>query len=146
MAVRVKLKIRTRKGEVGRESISSGLVNSGFESDVPEIILPLALASNLGLYPKLPAGTSIEKYEVAGGGRLDSYSVKDGVEVQVLTDDKVSNPVVTTCIIMAGEKEVLIGDKLISKFAIVIEDAGEGIWHFRGESNRRKSEPPQYWG
>ena len=88
MAVRVRLKIRTCKGEIGREAISSGLVNSGFESDIPEIILPLGLASNLGLYPKLPVGTSIERYEVAGGGRLDSYSVKDGVEVQVLTNDK----------------------------------------------------------
>ena len=145
MAVRVKLKIKALKGETSRELLSSVLVNSAFESDTPEIILPLALASSLGLYPKLPEGTTVERYEVAGGGSLDSYLIRDGVEVQVVTEDRVSDPTIINCAIISGEKEVLMSDKLISKCAIVIKDAGEGIWYFGDESIKRRSEPPQYW-
>ena len=44
MGVRVKLKIKLNNIEVQ----TSGLVNSGYESDEPEIHIPLALAKKFG--------------------------------------------------------------------------------------------------
>lgn len=45
MAVRVRLRI----GSGNREALFSALVNSGFEADEPQLILPYRLAEVLGL-------------------------------------------------------------------------------------------------
>mgnify|MGYP000701642243 CR=1 FL=1 len=45
MVVRVKLKIKSKKGEV----ITKALINSGYESEEPEILVPVNIARNLGL-------------------------------------------------------------------------------------------------
>ncbi len=47
MGVRVRLRLVGRKAEV----VTSALVNSGFESDDPEVILPPPVAELLGLEP-----------------------------------------------------------------------------------------------
>ena len=48
-------------------------------------------------------------------------------------------------IIIEGEREVLMSDKLISSLGIVIEDAGKGLWRFKGENKIRKSSPRKIW-
>ncbi|MEM3045446.1 MAG: hypothetical protein QXV77_08185 [Candidatus Bathyarchaeia archaeon] len=45
MAVRVKLRV---KGKV-REAVASTLINSGFEAEEPQLIIPLKLAESLEL-------------------------------------------------------------------------------------------------
>lgn len=48
MGVRVSLKLR-----VGRREVTlSALVNSGFESDSPDIAIPVNTARELGLWPQ----------------------------------------------------------------------------------------------
>ena len=49
MALRVRLRLRVR----GREGFvdASALVNTGFETEAPQLLLPLRLASVLGLWP-----------------------------------------------------------------------------------------------
>ncbi len=47
MAVRVKLKIKALK--TGREALTSALVNSGFEAETPQLLIPRRLALELGL-------------------------------------------------------------------------------------------------
>ena len=59
MGVRVKLKIKLNNIEVQ----TSGLVNSGYESDEPEIHIPLALAKKFGF--SMEKMTS-QKYRVVG--------------------------------------------------------------------------------
>ena len=63
MAVRVRLRIR--KG--GREVTTSALVNTGFEADEPQLVVPLRLAEELQL---LSGGASIEDFSTAGGGLI----------------------------------------------------------------------------
>lgn len=46
MAVRVRLRLRTGAGEV----LSAALVNSGFEADTPQLVVPIALARRLDLW------------------------------------------------------------------------------------------------
>jgi len=62
LAVRVKLRLKL-KGK-GKEAVVSTLVNSGFEAEEPQLIIPLKLAEDLEL-------TS------AGGGRVSRYRVED---------------------------------------------------------------------
>ena len=52
MAVRVRLRIRARHG--GGEVETSALVNSGYEADSPQLLIPRPLAARLGLWPPPP--------------------------------------------------------------------------------------------
>ena len=50
MAVRVKLRIRARGSGRGVETIA--LVNSGFETTTPQLLIPRRLAEELGIRPR----------------------------------------------------------------------------------------------
>jgi hypothetical protein len=75
------------------------------------------------------------------------HKIKQGIKLQVLTDDKESPMVVCDTAISEYEDEVLLSDQLISALTIVIEDAGKGIWRFRDDpsSIARRSEKPEIW-
>jgi hypothetical protein len=137
MAVRIKVRIKSNKKEI--ETVA--LINSGFETEEPEIALPKNLAQRLGLWPTFPEGTTIEKYEVAGGEKFDFYFIKHGVVVETIPKGRAT---LTNAVIM-GEREVLIGDKLASAQRIVMVDIGKGLWRFKGEKRNRRSLPPEYW-
>jgi predicted aspartyl protease len=47
MGVRVKIRVKLNREEVE----AAALVNTGFETEQPEILLPVKLAERLGLYP-----------------------------------------------------------------------------------------------
>ena len=70
MAVRVRLRIR--KSE--REVTTSALVNTGFEADEPQLVMPLPLAEELQL---LSGRASIEDFSTAGGGLVSGYRVEE---------------------------------------------------------------------
>lgn len=68
---RVKLRLKTLKGESGKKSIeASALLNAAYESIEPEIIIPTSLAESIGLWPRLPKGTTIETYKLVGNREL----------------------------------------------------------------------------
>jgi len=48
-------------------------LNVGFESAGPEVVIPVVLAERLGLWPKLPEGTEVESYEIAGNRKVRTY-------------------------------------------------------------------------
>ena len=60
MAVRVKAKIRNKLNNKEIESVV--LLNAGYETAEPEIILPVKAAESLGLWPSLPEGSHFESY------------------------------------------------------------------------------------
>ena len=66
MVVRVKIRLKALKGKKGKMVDTIALLNAGFESEEPEIVIPIRVAERLGLWPKLPEDTEIESYEVAG--------------------------------------------------------------------------------
>ncbi len=61
MGVRVRIEFR------GRSTETIPLVNTGFEGDVPEVLVPLHIAGRLGVWPRLPEGALIETYRSASG-------------------------------------------------------------------------------
>jgi len=139
MGVRVKLRIRSKE----REMETSALVNTGFESDLPEVLLPFRAAELLGLWPP-PAESRTETY-VSASGYMRVVRLQGACRVSVITEDRVSEEVSADAIISEVTDEVLLNDKLTGKLKIVIEDPGEGVWRFRDENIFRRSERPCTW-
>jgi predicted aspartyl protease len=50
LPVRVKLLVKVRGS--GRKAVVKGLVNTGFTSEFPDIMIPVFLAERLGLWPR----------------------------------------------------------------------------------------------
>lgn len=145
LVVRVKVRLKALKGKEGEVIESVAVANAGYESEVPEIIIPVKVAERLGLWPRVPEGTEVEAHEVAGGIRVRTYLIEDCLETQVVTKETSSSPVKTVAVIMEGQNEILLSDASISAHQIVLEDPKKGIWRFKKEKKLRKSERPEYW-
>jgi len=137
MAVRIKLRLRY----CDKVLETSALVNTGFETPNPQILLPVKVAERLSLWPELPRDTLVEIYDTAGGP-VRVYRVRNAVNVEI-PEKGIS--VIADAVISHTEVEVLISDKLADELMIVIERPGEGIWRFRDENILRKSEKPEIW-
>jgi len=140
VAVRVRLRVRCPR--TGREAVTSALVNSGFEAETPQLLLPRGLAAKLGLWPP-PDDAYLVEVGTAGGP-VRNYLVPRSVEVVVETSDRRVGPVLCDVMISNLEYEVLISDRLGGELGIVILDL-RGKWRFSDEDAVRETEPPQYW-
>ncbi len=142
MAVRVRLKLKSRiSGEVV-ETVA--LVNTGFETESPQLLTPLALAGRLGLHPP-PTATVAELGTAGDPARM--FIVRGALEVWVVTGDRSVDPRVADALISGVEEEVLINDKLVEELGIVVVAAGSGKWRFIDDpvDKVRITEKPQYW-
>lgn len=139
MAVRVKLRIVSRSGA---EAVTSALVNSGFEAETPQLLIPRTLASILNLWPPPPEAQLVEVG--TAGGPVRNYLVPRALLVYVNTEDRTVGPVECDVMISLLEHEVLISDRLGGELGIVILDL-RGKWRFSDEDKVRLTEPPQYW-
>jgi hypothetical protein len=143
MAVRVRLKLKSRiSGEVV-ETVA--LVNTGFETESPQLLIPLALARRLSLHPPPPTATIAELG--TAGGPVRMFIVRDALEVWVVAGDRSVGPRVADALISGVEEEVLINDKLMEELGIVVVAAGSGKWRFIDDpvDRIRVTEKPQYW-
>lgn len=143
MAVRVRLRIKSRLG--GRALESVALVNSGFETEKPQLLVPMGLAAKLGLWPPPPDSEIVELGTAAGPVR--NHLVRDVLEVSVVTRDRLVGPVPCDAIISHIETEVLINDKLGEELRIMVIGLGSGRWRFIDDKPDvvRFAESPQYW-
>lgn len=122
------------------------MVNTGFESPGPELVLPEATAQRLEI-GRRPKGARRVPYVAVAGRKLSLLRLPTSVEVVLLAGDREKDPVGASALVTRGETEVLLSDKLAGALAIAIEDAGEGLWRLREEppERARKSEPPEEW-
>jgi len=143
VAVRVRLKIESVDHKVLE---ATALVNTGFETEGPQLLLPVKAAEKLDLWPNLPPEARVEIYDTAGGP-MRVYLILQKAKTAVLTEDRESREVLSDIVISHTEVEILISDKLAGKMQIVIEDPGEGIWRFRDDSPERKrvSQAAERW-
>jgi hypothetical protein len=143
VAVRIRLRIRSRT--TGRELRAVALVNSGFETVKPQLLVPIKVAELLGLWPQIPRDYIVKDYMTAGGpARM--HVLVDEVEVSVDVEHS-TNPVISDLVISPFEEEILISDKLAGKLGIVVYDFAEGIWRLQTdpEAVRRRSEERETW-
>jgi len=141
MGVRVKLEIKSRFSETIVNT--SALVNSGYEVNEPEILLPRKLAEYLGL-PLTPPQARTLTYETPlGFYRL--LFIPESVNVH-LVDVCVKAEKVHAAI-SEYEREVLISDKLAGTLGIQLINIAEGIWRYERDPPNivRKTTQPEYW-
>lgn len=138
MAVRVRVKIESCKASI--ETVA--LVNTGFETPNPQILLPVKAAEKLGLWPDLPKEAVAEIYDTAGGPTR-VYKVRNAVKLKIVEREDIE--VLADAVISHIEVEALISDKLADELMIVIERPGEGVWRFRDEEVKRKSDKLEIW-
>jgi len=143
MAVRIKLRLRARAS--GETIEVSALINSGFETDSPQLLIPTGLARRLALYPP-PITSSIIEVGTAGGpSRV--FLIREALEVWAITDDREVGPKLVDVLISPIEEEVLVNDKLTEELGIILLATGSGKWRFVDDpaDKVRHSEKPQYW-
>ncbi len=144
MAIRIRVRIRSRY-DPSKEVSTVALVNSGFEADTPQILLPMKLAKELDLHSHL-LEARIESYgTVAGPIRM--YILPSAATVWIDEPDANSPQVVCDVLISDTEFEVLISDYLAGELGIVAEDFRYGLWRLKNDppNKVRRSYPPQRW-
>ena len=136
----VRVRVRIRCGD--RVVETAALANSGYETDEPEIHIPLACARELGLRLAELRG---ESYRVVGG--TTSAYILGEVLVQVVEEDRSSGWVRARAVTVPGEYEAILSDRLLDALGIEIVRAGMGYWRFSGEpiNRTRKSVEPRFW-
>jgi len=143
MAVRIKLLIKSRSS--GKELEVIALVNSGFETIKPQLLLPIGAAEKLDLWPKLPNNFKIREY-MTPAGAVKLYIVEDELKVKPVVEYSV-DPVISDAVISSIEDEILISDKLAGALGIMVIDFAEGLWKLRTdpEDTVRRSYTKQRW-
>jgi hypothetical protein len=143
MAVRIKLKLKSKTS--GRIMETSALINTGFETESPQILIPVRLAKELLLYPP-PYTSNIIEIGTAGGPSK-VFLIRNDADIWVITENREKGPKSADILISLIEEEVLINDKLTEELNIIILAPGSGKWKFSDDpvDKIRYSEKPQYW-
>ncbi len=139
MGVRVRLKLKTTQKSVE----TSALINSGFESTEPEIVIPPSLAELLGLAPS----SELSSYSVAGGGSISAIRASTPIRVELALKDRQVKAVEAVASILPGENEVIVSDRLAHELGLVILDPFNGTWCLKDElgEKERPSAQPKFW-
>lgn len=138
MAVRVKLRIE--RSDRSAEAVA--LVNSGYEADTPQLMIPTGLARELGLWP--PPPDSREEVFDTAGGPLRVWIIRGAATVWVVAGDVESTRVKADLVISPLADEPLISDALAEMLEIVVEGFWRGLWRFRWEPAGRVRESEKY--
>jgi len=140
LAVRVKLRIKGKS----RELVTSTLINSGFEAEEPQLIIPLRLAEALGIST---VEASIEDFSTAGGSRVSGYRLSKPIEVELALDDRTPVKALAQITILPGEIEAIMSDCLATGLGITILDIWKGYWCLRDElgTKQRTSASSEEW-
>ncbi len=128
MAVRLRLKLKRVSSSEELNVIA--LLNSGYEADSPQLMIPIDIAKSLGLWP--PQQLAREAIFETAGGPLRVWIIPRVVITEVICDVK-SREVLTDIVISPLADEPLISDILASELEIAVEDFGRGLWRFRWE-------------
>ncbi|MEM4489101.1 MAG: hypothetical protein QXK88_09975 [Desulfurococcaceae archaeon] len=82
--VRVKLRISVKGLEKSCETVA--LVNSGFETTTPQLLIPRGLAEELAIWPGMLPGAKVVAYGIAEG-IVRNYLILNVVEVSIAEEN-----------------------------------------------------------
>ncbi|MBI4614242.1 MAG: hypothetical protein HY720_11575 [Planctomycetes bacterium] len=123
---------------------SSALINSAFESQRAEVVLPRALAVRLGLWPP-PPEAEVQEYGTAGEP-MRVFVIPAAVRVRVVTAGRSSDWVRCDATIPPTEREVVLSDHLAEDLGIVAMKPARGLWAFANDPEELlPSEPRKIW-
>ena len=129
------MRVRIKRGD--RVVEAAALVNSGFETDEPDIAVPLGLAKELGLWPPSSALTAILD---TGGGEIASPYYRACAELELVLGDREPKRVVVNVVINPHIDEIAISDYVASELGIVLLDLKKGLWRLRDDPPGRVRE------
>ncbi|MGB9631227.1 MAG: hypothetical protein ACP5KE_06190 [Candidatus Methanodesulfokora sp.] len=138
----IRVKVRLRVGE--KDAVVSALVNSGFESNEPDICIPLALAEELGVWPS----QRVESEEAStAGGEVPVFRVPVSAELQLVLNDKLGEKIQCNIVVNPYVDEVLLSDYVTDELKIIPISFRRGLWRHEKDPAEviRESERPQYW-
>lgn len=142
MGVRVKIKII-----IGNRTVETiALVNSGFETEGPQLLIPQKFILSNNIDPEQLGKPSINEYDTAGGPII-MYAYPEACTINVVEEDKISKHVKADLVISPIEKEALMSDSLTEELEIIILSPRKGLWKFADDpiNKIRQSHKPQYW-
>lgn len=146
MPVRVRISVKSLRGsKIGKAAESSALLNTGYTGSSPEIIVPVKLAEEMGLWP--PPIEAIESTYDTAGGPARFHAIKDAATLRIVEDDVASKELTTDVVISRMEREPLLSDVVIGELEVVILNAQKGYWRFSFDpSNKtRYTKSVQLW-
>jgi len=136
MPVRVKIRIKTLKGlKINKAIESNALLNTGYTGSSPEIIVPVRLAEETGLWP--PPIDAVESTYDTAGGPARFHAIKNAITLQVIEDDVASKELTTDVVISPMEREALLSDVVIGELEIAIMNAHKGYWRFNFDPSNK---------
>jgi hypothetical protein len=132
----VAVRVRVRIARNGKEIVASALANSGYESETPQVLLPIEAAEILNLWP--PEKNLEETVFDTAGSPLRVWVASRAVKVKVVVEDIDMPFVEADAVISLIADEILLSDKMISELNIALEDPGRGYWRFTWEGKEVK--------
>ena len=116
--LRIPIRVRYR----GKELVLEALLNTGLESDVPVISVPLHVAEELGIEL-----SEVREYSAVGRFRGFVLVSNEPVEVIVSRGDR-SSTAQAYVIVVPGEDEVLISYLLARELRLCVDFSRENWW------------------
>lgn len=140
MAGRIKVRLKRD----GLKVETSALLNSGFETDSPDIVIPVELAKRLGLWPP---EKSVSTLLDTGGGEVVLPFYESALELELILEDRENKILLVNVIVNPHISEVLISDYVASFLGIVLLDFKRGLWRLIDDTpnKTRKSYSPEEW-
>ncbi len=127
------LRLRVRICFRGKCVEGLGIANSGFVSEVPEVVIPDHMAREL-----LPEGYSLTLVSkvLADGTRTYLPRTVDTLDLYLITEDRTEGPIKVYAYLIRCDF-ILLSDSTLSALRVAIIDPKEGLWCFRDELGRK---------
>ena len=113
----------------GKAVEAIALINSGYEADSPQLIVPIQLAKQLDLWP--PPLSAREQIFDTARGPLKVWLLPRAAKAKVVASDAESKEVTIDIAISPLVDEPLISDILAGELELAVEDFAKGYWRFR---------------
>jgi len=135
--VACRVKVTIKRGGKTLEALA--LVNSGFETDTPDIAIPVNVAKELGLWPPASAVSTILD---TGGGEVTNPYYTDAASLELVLSDRESRSVRVNIIVNPHIDEVVISDYVASELGIVLLDIKQGLWRLSDDPPNKVRHTP----
>jgi hypothetical protein len=129
--VACRVKVRLRVG--GRVFEGVAILNSGFETDGPDVAIPVHAARELGLWP--PTARALAALETGGGDVLLPY-YESCCTLELVLPDREPKAVRVNVIVNPHIDEIAISDYVASELGVILIDFKKGLW-------KLADDPPQ---
>jgi len=123
-----RVRVRIKRG--GKVIESLALLNSGFESDSPDIAVPIEVAAGLGLWPPRSAATAVLD---TGGGEISVPYYKSCAELELILEDREPKKAEVNIIVNPHLDEIALSDYVASELGIILLDFKRGVWRLNDD-------------